>query len=285
MIQSCQPICRHLRELLVIPSLSFALCTSFCGCSRNAMTHDTKATSAASTPMISSTVSVSEVQALRKTSYYQAADVYIHRHEYGKALGELKQLAVRQSSHNGLTAGESRWIASQEQRCLPSALGRLAKPLIMPSLVATARSGDDSPSNGLRALILIVEYLHMPPVSTFRMEEVCKAGQHCSSMKGLLRASRVAGFVPVPVRISRRAIAHLRLPAIVSIGGNRYVAVFNVNGRGPTGTATVWDPRQIVPVTELQQTLLKASNGTLILLKYRRVLPINQPSVVCRGIG
>ncbi len=228
-----------------------------------------KADAGTLTPASSPANSLRQIEQLQNTVYFRTASGYCKHNEYGKALGELKQLAASQSANGGLTAVQSAWLAGQEQRCIPHPVRPFARPLPRPANLYSALTLDHYDSCGPRAIRLVCKYLRMPAVSLHVLERVGRTNQHGTSMAGMVRAARAAGFKPLAVQASRQGYSKLPMPAIAWVNGDHYIAVFSMHGKGAHATATVWDPNALAPVTLSQQSLLRMSGGIMLLLKQR----------------
>ena len=211
--------------------------------------------------------SLQQIQALQDTAAFQSATKYCHKHEYGKALGELKQLAASRAGSGGLTVVQSAWLAGQERLCMPRTVNLVVKPAAMPSALASPLTVDNYDSCGPRSLILVDKYLHRPVVSLHVLEAAGGTGPHGTNMAGMVRAAMAAGFKPLAVQASRQGFSKLPMPAIAWVNGDHYIAVFSMHGKGAHATATVWDPNALAPVTLSQQSLLRMSGGIMLLLK------------------
>ena len=211
--------------------------------------------------------SLQQIQALQDTPYFQSATKYCHKHEYGKALGELKQLAASRAGSGGLTAVQSAWLVGQERLCVNGATPAVAVLAIAPTTALNPLIVDDYNSCGPRSLVLVDKYLYRPVVSLHVLEAAGGTGPHGTNMTGMVRAAKAAGFNALAVQAGRTGFAKLPMPAVAWVYGDHYIAVLSMHGRGQTGTATVWDPNALVPVTLSQQSLLRMSGGIMLLLK------------------
>jgi len=122
---------------------------------------------------------------------------------------------------------------------------------------------------GPRALLFLCQAQHVSvTLEHLRRIAGTRAEDGGTSLEGLARAARDAGFTAEGVQMDERALASLASPAIAWVDGDHYIAVLGIRHRlfGGGNTALIHDPNQrreeVVPLDDL----MRRSGGVLLTL-------------------
>jgi hypothetical protein len=95
---------------------NFLVARTTAGCGHQVSPKVSLAAASATSTTTASFSSLQQIQLLQNSPFFQAASAYCRSHQFSKALGELKQLALSQAASRGLTAVQATWLAGQRRR-------------------------------------------------------------------------------------------------------------------------------------------------------------------------